>query len=188
MKVFFNFSVDGFSNTYLVGPDNGGDAIIIDPGTMNVRLLNLIETNNYTIHSALLTHTHKSHASGLKTLSKIYDFEIYAGAESALDFSCRKLTGGENLDISGMKATIISIQGHSADSLIFLIGNYMFTGDSFSAGTVGSTPNGYGRELLIGEIQKKIFSLGGNYLIFPGHGAPSTLEAERLTNPASAER
>ena len=186
MRVFFHFSVDGFSNTYVVGPDYGGEAIIIDPGTMNVDLLNLIESNNYTIHSALLTHSHDSHASGLKTLRKIYEFTIYAGTENALDFECTKIAEEERLDISGIQVSAIPIQGHSSDSLVFLIGNYMFTGDSFSAGTVGSTPNSYAQELLTGEIQKKIFSLKGNYLIFPGHGAPSTLEAERITNPAFA--
>ncbi len=187
MRVYFHFSVAGFSNTYIVGPDEGGDAVLIDPGTVNVDLLNLIESNNYSIHSVLLTHTHESHAKGLKTLRKIYDFMIYAGAENAVDFECTKISGEENLDISGMRVSAIPIIGHSSDSLVFLIGDYMFTGDTFSAGAVGSTPSRYARELLIGEIRKKILCIHRNYLIFPGHGAPSTLEAERLTNPAFAE-
>ena len=187
MKVYFHFSVEGFSNTYVVGPDDGGDAIIVDPGAMNVALLNLIESNDYYIRSALLTHSHKSHSSGLKTLRKIYDIEIYAGVENVLDLKCTKMSGGEDFDISGIPVSAIPIQGHSSDSLVFIAGDCMFTGDTLSAGNVGSTPNSYTRELLIAEIQQKILCINRNFLVFPGHGAPSTLEAERLTNPIFAD-
>jgi hydroxyacylglutathione hydrolase len=187
MKIYFHFSVDGFSNTYVVGPDKGGDAIIIDPGTMNVALLDLIESNGYYIRNALITHSHESHSSGLKTLCKIYDINIYAGTEKVLDFDCTNISKTENIDISGISVKAIPIEGHSADSLIFIAGNYMFTGDTFSAGTIGSAPSSYAKELLVTEIQKKILCLEKNFLVFPGHGAPSTLEAERLTNPAFAD-
>jgi hypothetical protein len=40
--------------------------------------------------------------------------------------------------------------------------------------------------LLIDEIRKKVLARKENFLIFPGHGAPSTNEAERLTNPVFA--
>ena len=49
MRCYINFSLSGFSNTYIVGPDGPGDALIIDPGEMNVKLLNLIENNNFYI-------------------------------------------------------------------------------------------------------------------------------------------
>ena len=187
MKIFFHFSVEGFSNTYIIGPDDGGDAIIIDPGAMNVALLELIESNDYYIRSALLTHSHDSHSRGLKTLFKIYDMEIYAGTESVLDFTCTNISDKENIDICGIPVCAIPIQGHSSDSLVFITGEYMFTGDTFGAGTLGSAPSAYASELLSKEIRTKILSIDRNFLIFPGHGSPSTLEAERLTNPSLAE-
>jgi hydroxyacylglutathione hydrolase len=188
MKLYFHFSLAGFSNTYIIGPDESGDAIIVDPGTMDVGLLETIESNGYYVRNALLTHAHASHASGLKTLRKIYEVTIYAATERVLDFDCVKVAGGETLDISGFEVGAIDIQGHSADSLIYTIGSCMFTGDAFSAGTVGSAPTNYARELLTNEIKTRILGLDTNYLIFPGHGSPSTLEAERLINPALAEQ
>ena len=187
MKVYFHFSVEGFSNTYVVGPDEGGDAIIIDPGAMNVTLLDLIESNGYYIRSALLTHSPESHSSGLKTFCKLYDIKINAGTEKVLDFDCTNISKTENIDISGISVRAIPIEGHSTDSLVFITGNYMFTGDTFSAGSIGSTPSSYAKELLVADIRKKILCLKNNFLVFPGHGAPSTLEAERLTNPAFAD-
>ena len=153
---------------------------------MNVALLSLIETNDYYIRNVLLTHTHESHAKGLKTLAKIYDFSIYAGSEKVLDFDCVGCDDGDCFEIDGISVHALQIRGHSADSLVYIIGSYLFSGDSFSAGAVGSAPDSYARELLIEEIKQKILSLDGNYLIFPGHGSPSTLEAERLINPIFA--
>ncbi|MBT3273743.1 MAG: MBL fold metallo-hydrolase [Spirochaetales bacterium] len=188
MKVFFHFSVAGFSNTYIVGPDSGGDAIIIDPGTMNVALLNMIEANGFYIRHVLVTHSHDSHTSGLRTLRKIYDFDIYAGTPEIKDYPCNQITGGDAFEVADVLVKAISVGGHSSDSLVYVINSWLFTGDVFGAGTLGSTPNGYAKELMITEIKKKIFSLENDYLIFPGHGAPSTLEIEKLTNPALIDR
>lgn len=185
MNVFFHFSVAGFSNTYLVGAD-GGEAILIDPGAMSVALLNMIESNGYYIRHVLVTHGHESHFAGIKTLRKIYDFDIHADADTVLGFECERMTGGQSKRIGGFDVQAISVHGHSGDSLVFAIGNCLFTGDAMCAGTVGTTPNSYSKELLIDEISRRLISLEGNYYMFPGHGAPSTLEAERLINPAFA--
>ncbi len=187
MNVFFHFSVAGFSNTYLLGPDQGGDAIIIDPGSMNVALLNLIESNGFYIRHVLVTHGHESHVSGLKTLRKIYDFDIYAEADAVLNFACVRIEGGQELQLGEFTIKTFALHGHSNDSVAYAIGRCLFTGDVMNAGSLGTTPNGYARELLTDEIMKKLMSLKENYLIFPGHGSPSTLEAERLINPAFAD-
>ena len=76
MKFFSYFSVTGFSNSYIIGPDEGGNAILIDPGIFDVPLLNLIEDNKLYVKYILLTHSHESHISGLKTLLKVYDPKI----------------------------------------------------------------------------------------------------------------
>ena len=188
MKLYFHFSVAGFSNTYVIGPDEGGEAIIIDPGAMNVALLNLIETNNYYIRNVLLTHTHESHSSGLKTLKRIYDLTVFAGSKQAGDIECVEVSHRDTLDLSGIEVKVLSVSGHSSDSLVFIAGSCMFTGDAFGAGVIGTAPNSYARELLVNEIKEKILTLDDNYLIFPGHGSPSTLEAERVINPALAAK
>ena len=43
MKFFSLFSRMGFSNTYLVGPDDGGDAVLVDPGVFDAPLLQAVE-------------------------------------------------------------------------------------------------------------------------------------------------
>ncbi len=188
MQVFFHFSVAGFSNSYLLGPEDGGEALLIDPGVMDVQLLKLIENNHFYVKSVLITHAHESHTSGLKTLLKVYDAEIYAGTDQILDFNCRNLSGTSQIDINGYSIRVIPIAGHSTDSLVFLIGSMLFTGDVLGAGRVGSAPNQYAKLILRTSIKDELFSLPADYAVFPGHGPPTTLEAERAINPALLEK
>jgi hydroxyacylglutathione hydrolase len=183
MKLFFHFSVAGFSNTYLLGDDDGGDAILIDPGAMNVSLLKMIEGNDFYIRSVLVTHAHSSHVLGIKTLKRIYDFDIYANTESILGFPCKYVHGGEKFELSDITVKAIDVSGHSSDSLVFNIDHMLFTGDALGGGRVGATRSAFAKALLTKSIREKILTLDGDFLILPGHGAPSTVEAERSLNP-----
>ena len=51
-----------------------------------------------------------------------------------------------------------------------------------SAGFMGNTDSSYSAATQISALRKKIFSLPGDYSILPGHGPPSSLEAERRYN------
>jgi glyoxylase-like metal-dependent hydrolase (beta-lactamase superfamily II) len=183
MKLFFHFAVVGFANTYLLGPEEGGNALLIDPGTMDAGLLNLIEGHGYYVSSILLTHSHPSHMQGIKTLKKIYDADIYAHAANIYDFTTHSLTDGQTFTTCGIKVEAISIPGHSADSLVYHIGGMIFTGDVLAAGRVGNTNDSYTRALLLRSISEKLFHLPETTLIFPGHGPPSSLKAEKMFSP-----
>ena len=184
IHVSFHFSVAGFSNCYLVARESSGDAILVDPGVMNISLLKAIESNGYYIRSVFVTHSHDSHVRGLKTLKKIYDADVYAYADEIESFPCIRVSDGEAVECCGLTITPVSVSGHSADSIVYKIDRMLFTGDVLSAGRVGSTPNAYARALLVEAIQKRILGLSGDYLVFPGHGSPSTLDSERRTNPS----
>jgi glyoxylase-like metal-dependent hydrolase (beta-lactamase superfamily II) len=183
MKLFFHFAVVGFANTYLLGPEEGGNALLIDPGMMDEGLLNLIEGNGYYVHSILLTHGHPSHIQGIKTLLKIYDAEIYSHTDSIYGHPSRALSDGDRFRTCGIDVETISIPGHSADSLVYHIGGMIFTGDVLAAGRVGSTNDSYTRALLLRSISEKLFHLPDSTLIFPGHGPPSSLKAEKMYSP-----
>ena len=184
MKVFFYFAVIGFSNTYLIGPDEGGDAVIVDPGVMDVDLLKLIENNDFYIRSVLVTNTHEAHINGLKTLFRIYDFTLYGGAKDVLDYPCRQIGDGEKIDLSGIEVTAYNVSGHSKDSMVYKIGDMLFSGDAVGAGRLGDSPNNYAKAILKHTITEKIGPMDPVTHIFPGHGPPSTLRVEKQFNPA----
>ena len=182
MKLFTLYNLKGTLNTYLVGHEDGGDALIIDPGHIDLHLLNLLEDNNYYIKSILLTHDHENHTKGVKTLMNIYQPSIYCKRAVIRDYPATTINSNSILNLLGFDITVIEIPGHSDDSLVFRIRNTLFTGDVLCAGKIGYAPNSVTKSLLQENIQKKIFSIKEDLTIFPGHGPPTTLRAEKEFN------
>jgi len=186
MKLFFQYCSYGFSNSYILGEEGAEDkpnaAIIIDPGSIENITLQTIEANNFDLKAVLITHDHLSHVRGLRTLKRIYETEIFAVNHSILDHKTTMVKNGDKLDIGGFSVEVISIPGHSSDSVVYLIGNLLFTGDALTAGLVGSTASAYGTTTQMNNLRSRLLSLPGDYVVLPGHGPPSTLEAERRFN------
>jgi Zn-dependent hydrolases, including glyoxylases len=182
MKVYFHYSLEGFSNGYLVGNEKTGEAVIIDPGTMNRELLAHIENNHFMIDAVLVTHNHKSHHRGLETLLKIYSPRVYA-ADSELNGQKTVLLQGDGtFAAAGFAVRYFAAPGHSPDSLMYQIENVLFTGDALSSGRLGETNNVYGKRNLVTHLKNKLLSQNDDIVIMPGHGPPSTVGAERLFN------
>jgi len=185
LKLDFQFRSSGFSNTYLlgnVGEASPGEAIIVDPSLMDANLLNMIEENNYSLKGVLITHDHPHHVQGLRAILRIYDTEVFAINPVVGDLHTTLVRDGEIINIGPFKTEVFSIPGHSADSAIFRIERFLFTGDAISACRLGRTASSYSAATQTSAIIRKILSLPGDYTILPGHGPPSSLEAERRFN------
>ena len=206
MKLFFQYCSFGFSNCYVLGseyvPHTPGkskskakakeaplpgaavqtDAIIVDPGSMDATLLECIENNNFNLRAVLITHEHLGHVHGLRTLKRIYDVEVFAVNRLILDHKTTIVRDGDKISIGPFTVEVISIPGHSADSAVYVIDSLLFTGDALTAGLVGQTDSAYGAATQINKLRSRLLSLPGDYTILPGHGPPSTLEAERRFN------
>jgi glyoxylase-like metal-dependent hydrolase (beta-lactamase superfamily II) len=193
LKLFFRYCPHGFSNCYILGTEYAAspearqsetprEAIIIDPGVMDDHILMFIENNEYSLRGVLLSHDHPGHSHGLKTIKRIYDVEIFAVNHIVGEFKTTKVKDGDHLTIGSFGIDVISVPGHSSDSAVYCVGKMLFTGDALSAGLVGSTASSYGATVQMNALQSKILSLPGDYLVLPGHGPPSNLEAERRFN------
>ncbi|MFQ3547439.1 MAG: MBL fold metallo-hydrolase [Termitinemataceae bacterium] len=158
------------------------EAIIIDPGCIDEKIINFIEVNDYALRGILLTHDHQNHVNGLRTLKRIYDVPVYAMNHEIGDIKTILIKDGDKLRIGAFTIEVFSVPGHSADSAVYKIGNILFTGDSLTAGLIGSTNSSYGATLERGVLRNKILSLPGDYVVLPAHGPPTTLEAERRFN------
>jgi glyoxylase-like metal-dependent hydrolase (beta-lactamase superfamily II) len=190
VKVFFHYCPQGFSNCYILGTEYEGEAgkskareaLIIDPGVMDEAILNFIEKYDYTLRGVFVTHNHRSHVRGLRTIKRIYDVDVYAVNHVILDQRAVMVRDGDTVTLGEFRIEVISVPGHSADSAVFKVGSLLFTGDALSAGLVGSTVSFYGAEVQMRALRSKLLSLPGNYVIMPGHGPPSSLNAERQFN------
>jgi glyoxylase-like metal-dependent hydrolase (beta-lactamase superfamily II) len=86
----------------------------------------------------------------------------------------------------GMKMEVLEVPGHSPGSLCFFSREdaLLIAGDVLFAGGVGrwDLPGGDG-ELLFGGIRTKLYPLGDNVTVLPGHGPATTIGQERRSNP-----
>lgn len=177
----------GFSNCYVVGTDtydddSPRDAVVIDPGGMEEPMLSFIETNNYTLRGVLITHDHINHVHGLRTLKRIYDVDVYAVNPLVRETKTRLIKDEEVLRLGALSAKVITVPGHSSDSVVFLLGHTLFTGDCLTAGLVGTASSSFGASIQMNALLGKVLPLPGNYIILPGHGPPTSLDAERTFN------
>jgi glyoxylase-like metal-dependent hydrolase (beta-lactamase superfamily II) len=181
MKVYYYYSAKGLCNCYMLG--DGHDALIIDPGCVDEALIDFIEKNKYALKGILITHNHANHINGLRSLKRIYrDAAIYSANGLVMDYKTNVVRDGDIIDIGSLRVNVISVPGHSIDSVVYLVEHLLFTGDVLSAGLIGRTDSSYGAMRQIAIIQNKLFTLPGNYIVLPGHGPPTTLNVERGNN------
>jgi glyoxylase-like metal-dependent hydrolase (beta-lactamase superfamily II) len=114
------------------------------------------------------------------------NWEIEPVPEEALDL----LDEAPSSTFQGLDFQVLLVPGHCPGSLCFLEkrSRILFGGDVLFAGGVGrwDLPGGDG-ELLFTGIRSKLFPLGDDVKVLPGHGPATTIGIERRENPYVAE-
>jgi glyoxylase-like metal-dependent hydrolase (beta-lactamase superfamily II) len=158
------------------------EAVIVDPGVMDEDMLKFLENGRYHLAGILVTHNHRKHVHGIRTLRKIYNADIYAVSPSIMEYPTIMAKDGDVIRIGSFVAEVITVPGHSSDSAAFKMGHILFTGDALEAGLIGRANSSYGTEVEVTSLRSKILSLPEDCVVLAGHGPPSTLEAERRFN------
>jgi hydroxyacylglutathione hydrolase len=183
MNLLYHFSPGSLSNVYVVAPEGGREALIVDPAVMDVPLLEAVERLGLYIRSILVTHETEAHLGGIRTLLRIYDAKIYAANPQVLEHEAVPVANAKQFQASGLEVVPIPLSGYWSDALIYRIGGMLFVGEIMSAGRVGETVNPFAHALLISDLREKILTLPPGTIILPTEGPPSTLTVEALTNP-----
>ena len=96
----------------------------------------------------------------------------------------------ESVIVEGVDFQVLLVPGHCPGSLCFLEkeARVLFGGDVLFAGGVGrwDLPGGDG-PLLFSGIKEKVFPLGDDVTVLPGHGPATKIGIERRTNPYVGE-
>jgi len=175
------------SNCYILGCKNTKEGLVIDPGGEVFRLIKEITRLGLKIRYILLTHFHPDHTGGAQEMRNITKAPvlIHNLDASGLNFQPDgHLSDGQKLPLGNFTVTVIHTPGHSPGGVCFHAPGVVFAGDTLFAGSVGRTdfPGGDHNLLVQGVIQK-IFPLGDELRVYPGHGPNSTIGRERMTNP-----
>ena len=157
----------------------------------------------------LLTHQHFDHVLGAAELLARYGCPSWAFSEPSPDLTLENLfasagevgfqvaeyqvdsrleptAGASPIDVLGVSTEVLHVPGHSPDSVCFAPqgAGVVFGGDVLFQAGIGRTdfPGG-DQELLLSGIREKLFPLGDELVVYPGHGPQTTLGHERANNP-----
>lgn len=168
-----------------------------------------LKKQGHRVQTLLLTHAHIDHvwdaaairrehvckvgyhADGVEMLTEPGFFKRFnmnweiepVSADFLIDESPR-------MTVEGLSLRVLLVPGHCPGSLCFLEEKerILFGGDVLFAGGIGRTdlPGG-DHDLLLKGIRGKLWPLGDDVKVLPGHGPATTVGIERRTNPFVGE-
>jgi glyoxylase-like metal-dependent hydrolase (beta-lactamase superfamily II) len=180
--------------------------VVVDPGFEPDRILELLDQETLTLTVILNTHGHVDHIAGNSELKRVFptapimigvgDAPMLTDANRNLSAAFgipitspaadRTLTEGETLTLAGATWSILEIPGHSPGHIVFVepTQGVIFGGDVLFHEGIGRTdfPGGSFGQLKKG-LREKLFRLPPEYVVYPGHGIPTTIGHEKTANP-----
>jgi glyoxylase-like metal-dependent hydrolase (beta-lactamase superfamily II) len=192
-------------NCTLLGDEQAGEAIVIDPGDEVGRIHRRLTELGLKLKQILVTHAHIDHVGGALRLKRLTGapillnendlpllkmMEMQAGwlgiATPETAPPDDPLTDGLVVGLASCPATVLHTPGHTQGSvcLHFAPLNLLVAGDTLFAGSIGRTdlPGGNFDQIL-DSIGSRLLALPDETKVLPGHGPATTIGAERNSNP-----
>ncbi len=193
-------------NCYILGCQETGEAIVIDPGDYPTKILATLQRLDLHLVKIVNTHAHFDHILGVRALQEATGapFLLHPEDQPVLESARAHALAWLGMDPGPPPVIDEPLQpevpvrfgretlevrwtpGHSPGSVILIdhAGQRVFSGDALFAGSIGRTdlPGG-DLETLLRSIHEQILSLPDDYTVLPGHGPETSISQERRHNP-----
>ena len=190
-------------NAYIVAWQQSKEAIVVDPGGEAEMILERVRELDLNVISIVNTHGHGDHIGGNTELKEATGKPLIIGRHDAAMLTDpwknmsaqfgmpvtsvpadRLLDEGDEVKIGDGGLKVFHTPGHSPGSIILVDDGFAIVGDLLFAGSIGRTdfPGG-SLELLLRMVREKVFPLGDDCLVLPGHGPETTVGEEKRNNP-----
>ena len=193
-------------NCSIVYDDQTKVGVVVDPGGDVEIIAAAVKELGVTIQAVWLTHGHLDHAGGAEAAKSEFGVQIVGPQEAdkmLLDnieavaagygmsgmFNATPdqwLNEGDNVSVGEHEFEVRHCPGHAPGHVVFInhANKLILMGDVLFRGSIGRTdlPGGDHQQLL-DSIAKKIMTLDDDYQFISGHSEPSTIGAERKSNP-----
>ena len=195
-------------NCVILGDEERGRAIVVDPGGEAPRILARLAELGLRCEGIVHTHTHFDHIGGTKEVQEATnasnmihkdDLFLYEGVQMQLDgfrapFRApevaevdRFLSEGDTVQAGELEMDVLHTPGHSPGSICLTLEGdrpIVIAGDTLFARSIGRTDLwGGDTSQIIDSIRRKLFSLPDETLVITGHGPTTTIGEERKMNP-----
>ena len=157
--------------TYLIGCDETGHALLVDPVYNTAeRDLALISALGLTLAYTLETHVHADHITAALKLKHQAGSQIIFPSLSECTGADIRTEEGVPIKVGNLSLVPLHTPGHTDDSFSFLLAGKVFTGDALLIDGCGRTDFQNGNpEMLYKSINEKLFTLPDETLVYPGH-------------------
>ena len=176
---------------------NEAGTIVLDPGAEPQRILRWL--GDKKVVGIILTHCHSDHIGAVNELVEAYGCWVACGArdvdgvadvhrsgfdEDGIDYTVdhvdRALDEGDVVTWGGDSLTVLHTPGHTPGSICLLCEDQkvVFSGDMLFQGAIGSTAFVLGNDADMVRSCARLTKLDPSLRVYPGHGGPTTMQAE----------
>ncbi len=177
------------NNVYLLTCAHTGAQLLIDAADDPAQIMSLLREGSGGLNTIVTTHQHWDHHRALAKVvasTKAMTAAGAADADALPVIPTRRLSHGDTLRFGDITLDVIHLRGHTPGSVALVYDDpqghtHLWTGDSLFPGGVGNVQKDPERfASLLGDVQTRIFDVyDDDTWVYPGHGADTTLGAER---------
>jgi glyoxylase-like metal-dependent hydrolase (beta-lactamase superfamily II) len=175
--------------TYLLGCEDSGQAVLIDPVIVAIdRDLAELTRLGLSLAYSLDTHIHADHLTAALQLKQRTGSRIAAPACERLPCGDIGIEEGTPLQVGSIALQPLHTPGHTAGHFAYRLNDRVFTGDALLIDGCGRTDFQDGdADALYRSVTEKLFSLPDDVLVYPAHDYKgrhvSSIAQERQRNP-----
>lgn len=175
--------------TYLLGCEETGQAVLIDPVIVSMdRDLAELSRLGLSLAYSVETHIHADHITAALELKKQVGSKIAVPAFDRLSCTDLGIEEGKSLQVGSIALQPLHTPGHTDGHFAYQCGDRVFTGDALLIEGCGRTDFQNGdMDALYKSVKEKLFSLPDDCLVYPAHDyndrRVSSIAQEKKRNP-----
>lgn len=172
--------------SYLIVDEESRLCAVVDPGYDTSKLAARVKELELKVAYVLNTHTHHDHVAG-NDVFHTGDVKLAAYKEAKVNPDIA-LDHDDEIQIGDVTCKALFTPGHYLDSMCFLAGDKLITGDTLFVGCIGGSGfGGSSAEKQFDSLFDVILQLDDHIEVYPGHDygekPSSTIGDERANNP-----
>lgn len=169
------------NNVYILIDQETRDSVLFDAPVDSDRILAALDGTN--LKYILFTHADGDHVEALQAVKQATSAPVGIDPNEAGRLPLKpdfEIHDGEVFRFGNSEVRAMATPGHSPGGMTFYTEGMLIAGDTLFPGGPGNTQRPDGDfQAIIDNIQSKLFALPDNTKVYPGHGKPTTIGAER---------